>query len=60
MRISVRVLQNRSNYTLGAVKRKIKTTTETQRIQRITELKKGGIYKIFFLLVFSVFSVPLW
>ena len=29
-------------------------------IQRIAELKKGGEYKIFFLLVFSVLSVPLW
>jgi hypothetical protein len=28
--------------------------------QRIAELKKVGIYKIFFFLVFSVFSVPLW
>jgi hypothetical protein len=44
----------------GAVKRKMKTTTETQSIQRIAELKEGGEYKIFFLLVFSVFSVPLW
>ena len=40
--------------------RRMKTTTETQRTQRITELKKGGKYKIFFLLVLSVFSVPLW
>ena len=38
----------------------MKTTTKTHNIQRITELKKGGKYKIFFFLVFSVFSVPLW
>jgi len=38
----------------------MKTTTKTQSIQRVAELKKGGEYKIFFLLVFSVFSVPLW
>jgi len=44
----------------GAVKREMKTTTKTQSIQRVAELKKGGEYKIFFLLVFSVFSVPLW
>ena len=49
-----------SYYIVGAVKRKMKTTTKTQNIQRITELRKGGEYKIFFLLVFSVFSVPLW
>jgi len=35
----------------------MKKTTETQRI---AELKKGGEYKIFFLLALSVFSVPLW
>jgi hypothetical protein len=38
----------------------MKTTTEEQSIQRIAELRKGGEHKIFFLLVFSVFSVPLW
>jgi hypothetical protein len=38
----------------------MKTTTEMQSIQRIAELKKGGEYNIFFPLVFSVFSVPLW
>jgi hypothetical protein len=43
----------------GAVKQKMKATTETQRTQRIVELKKGGGYKISFLLLFSVFSVPL-
>ena len=34
----------------------MKTTTDIQRTQRIAELKKGGKYKIFFLLVLSVFS----
>ncbi len=29
-------------------------------MKRIAELKEGGKHKIFFLLVFSVFSVPLW
>jgi hypothetical protein len=33
------------------------TSTETQRTQRIAELKRGGEHRIFFLLVFSVFSV---
>jgi len=27
---------------MGAAKRKMRTTTETQRTQRIAELKKGG------------------
>ena len=45
------------NSRLGAVKRRTKTTTETQRI---AELGKGGEYKISLLLIFSVFSVPLW
>jgi hypothetical protein len=44
----------------GAAKRKMKTTTETQRTQRIAELEKGGKYRISFSLVLSVFSVPLW
>jgi hypothetical protein len=44
----------------GAVKRKVKTTTETHKTQRIAELRKGGEYKVLFLPVFSVFSVPLW
>jgi len=44
----------------GAVKRRMKTTTETQRTQRIAELKRGGEYRAFFLLFFSVFSVSLW
>jgi len=77
----------------GAAEQKMKTTTETQRTQRIAELKRGGEHKILgscmlrgetgsqsptlsgfvrafhlkaymsqilFLLVFSVFSVPLW
>jgi hypothetical protein len=38
----------------------MKATTEAQRTQRIAELKRGGEHEIFLLLVFSVFSVPLW